>query len=169
MDQTGVADVRKDGAAGGRSRPAHEAAPSAKATPVPSKTGAMAAGSVRSRTTSTHETAEDFIRPILALRHRIQGRWKPEDATRFQARAQKRAQNGPGACALAQMGEYANRKPLSKWRIIRPQNKWQSCAYLAWEKMNRLALQNPPRQAEKRQCPDFLACRSMAVKKKGAR
>lgn len=27
MDQTGVADVRKDGAAGGRSRPAHEAAP----------------------------------------------------------------------------------------------------------------------------------------------
>ena len=46
----------------------HEAAPSAKAMPVPSKTGAMDAGSVRSRTTSTHEAAEDFIAPILALR-----------------------------------------------------------------------------------------------------
>jgi len=39
---------------------------------------------------------------------------------------------------------------------LRPQNKWQSCAYSAWEKMNRLALQNPPRQAEKRQYPAFL-------------
>ena len=46
----------------------HEAAPSAKAMPVPSKTGAMDAGRVRSRTTSTHEAAEDFIAPILALR-----------------------------------------------------------------------------------------------------
>ena len=46
----------------------HEAAPSVKAMPVPSKTGAMDAGRVRSRTTSTHEAAEDFVAPILALR-----------------------------------------------------------------------------------------------------
>jgi hypothetical protein len=74
----------------------------------------------------------------------------------FRQERKKERKNGPGACALAQMGEYANRKPLSKWRITPPAKQMAVLRIFSLKKMNRLALQNPPRQAEKRQCPVFL-------------
>ncbi|WP_288922042.1 hypothetical protein [uncultured Ottowia sp.] len=73
----------------------------------------------------------------------------------FRQERKKERKNGPGACALAQMGEYANRKPLSKWRITPPAKQMAVLRIFGLKKMNRLALQNPPRQTEKRQCPVF--------------
>jgi hypothetical protein len=38
----------------------------------------------------------------------------------FRQERKKERKNGPGAWALAQMGEYASGKPLPKWHITPP-------------------------------------------------